>query len=533
MIKLDMTRRSLLAGSGALILSGCVNTRSVLPANIVETAQGRYLGANVGGAQVFKGMRYGASTAADNRFLPPKSPPKFTGIRDALSYGDSTPQSATNFTEAMPMSEDCLRINVWTPAADRAKRPVLLWFHGGGFEAGHGSGKMYDGTNMCLRGDVVVCTINHRLNVFGFCDLSSVTQDGYQQSGNVGYLDLVASMKWVRENIEAFGGDPDNIMIYGQSGGGRKVSVCFAGSEANGMFHKGVVQSGSHNMIQTREQSGELTMALLKALDISPSEAHRLKDVPQEVLTKTQRSVIVAMGYRFEPNIDDISFHSHPFIPNAPRQTARVPMMVGTTRTELSNQLGRDEAIYTMDDAALKTRLARFFPPEDVGSLVDVFKKSNPSAGSAELYFLITSWRSYVRNATVMAEKRADMNGADNPTWMYNLTWQSPAEGGRRFSQHTLDLPFMFDNVSKGEHLTGPQSEATRYMTDAMAEAWLAFARNGNPNHKGLPDWSPYDVTDRNVMHFDVPAAVVSDPFREERVFMERYDVVRKTARRG
>ncbi len=528
----NVTRRSVLTGAGALVLSGCMNNRKALPSHVVETAQGRYMGANVNGVQVFKGMRYGASTAGEGRFMPPKSAPKFSGMREALSYGDSTPQSATDFTKAMPMSEDCLRINVWTPSADNSKRPVLLWFHGGGFEAGHGSGEMYDGTNMSLRGDVVVCTINHRLNVFGFCDLSSMLGEGFEQSGNVGYLDLVASMKWVRENIAAFGGDPENIMIYGQSGGGRKVSVCFAGAEANGMFHKGVVQSGSHNRIQTREQSAALTAGLLKALDIPVSEVLRLRDVPQAVLTKTQRVVIAKAGYRFEPNIDGISFREHPFIPHAPAQTAQVPMMVGTTRTELSNQLGRSEEVYTMDEAQLKTRLMRFFPEEDVGGLVEVFKKSNPNANATERFFLIASWRSYVRNATVMAEKRSEMNGPNNPTWMYNLTWNSPAEGGRRYSQHTLDLPFMFDNVAEGEHLTGPQSEETRYMTEAMAEAWLAFAHNGNPNHKGLPNWSPYNTADRTVMHFDVPAQLVNDPFQEEREFMERYDVVRKTTRR-
>ncbi len=530
---LEPSRRSVLAGTGALLLAGCVSTKAGLSDPIVETAQGRYRGANTGGVQVFKGMRYGADTGGRNRFMPPQPAPKFASVREALRYGDSTPQVRTDFTKLDAISEDCLRINVWTPAADTQKRPVLLWFHGGGFEAGNGSSDVYDGTRMALRGDVVVCTINHRLNVFGFCDLSAVTASGYEQSGNVGYLDLVASMKWVRENIAAFGGDPNNIMIYGQSGGGRKVSVCFAGAEANGLFQKGIVQSGSHNKVQTREQSAALTGELLSALEISPNDPLKLLEVPEAVLTATQRKVIGKLGYRFEPNIDGISFTEHPFIPNAPKLTARVPMMLGTTRTELSNQLGRDEAIYDMTETEMLTRIARFFPPEDVSSLVSVFKKSNPSANSTELYFLMTSWRSYVQNATVMAEARAEMNGGDNPTWMYNVTWKSPAEGGRRYSQHTLDLPFMFDNVDRALHLTGPESEETRYMAEAMSEAWLAFARTGDPNHKMIPRWSPYGLNTRNVMHFDVPAEQVSDPFREEREFMRRYSSVRQTARRN
>ncbi|MEM5516285.1 carboxylesterase family protein [Henriciella sp. AS95] len=534
MIYPDLTRRSMLLGTGALILSGCVNSRvSNLPPDVVETAQGRYQGVSLNGVQVFKGMRYGAATGGPLRFMPPRPAESFAGIQDALSWGDSAPQLTSPLLGDMPQSEDCLRINVWTPAADNKRRPVLLWFHGGGWEAGHGSGGIYDGTNMALRGDVVVCTINHRLNVFGYCDLSGILGAEYAQSGNVGYLDLVAAMKWVQENISQFGGDPNNIMIYGQSGGGRKVSVCYAGTEAAGQFQKGVVQSGSHNMVQTAEQSSALTEALLKELSIAPGDALKLKDVPISQLSAAQRKVIGAAGYRFEPNLDGISFTEHPFVPQAPRRTAQVPMMVGHTRTELANQLGRDERVYQMDDAGLRTRIERFFPPEDVDELIGTFRESNPDANPTELYFIMTSWRSYVLNATVMAEKRAELNGSENPTWMYNVTWHSPAENGRRYSQHTIDLPFMFDNVATSQHLTGPPSEETEYMTQAMAGAWLAFSANGNPNHSGIPDWPTYDLANRPVMHFEVPARVVNDPFRAEREFMSRYDVVRATARRG
>ena len=534
MIHPDLTRRSILLGSGALILSGCVNGRgSNLPPDVVETAQGRYQGASINGVQVFKGMRYGASTAGANRFMKPEPPARFAGVREALTWGDTAPQMKSPLSGDVPQGEDCLRINVWTPAADNRRRPVLLWFHGGGWEAGHGSGGIYDGTNMALRGDVVVCTINHRLNVFGYCDLSPVLGEDYAQSGNVGYLDLVAAMAWVRENIDRFGGDPDNIMIYGQSGGGRKVSVCYAGAEAAGLFHKGIVQSGSHNMIQTEEQSAALTEALLKELSIDASNALALKEVPMAQLSAAQRKVIGAAGYRFEPNLDGVSFKQHPFVPDAPRQTAKVPLMIGHTRTELSNQLGREESVYTMDEAEMRSRIERFFPAEDIEDLIGTFKESNPGANPTELYFIMTSWRSYVLNATIMAEQRAALNGADNPTWMYNVTWRSPAEGGRRYSQHTIDLPFMFDNVDVVPHLTGPPSEETEYMTQAMAEAWLAFSAKGDPNHAGIPHWPTYDVETRPVMHFEVPAKVVNDPFRAEREFMSRYDIVRTTARRS
>ncbi len=531
---MNWNRRTLLAGGGALTFTACMSSAPVIPGEpVVETTEGKYRGVQANGVYVFKGMRYGASTAGEGRFMPPRAAPEFAGVRDALEYGDQTPQARGGLAAATAMSEDCLRINVWTPEIRRGrKRPVLLWFHGGGFEAGSGSSGLYDGTNMVKRGDVVVCTINHRLNVFGFCDLSGVLGQDFAQSGNAGYLDLVASMKWVKANIAQFGGDPNNVMIYGQSGGGRKVSVCFAGAEANGLFAKGVVQSGSHLRVQTREQSSALTAALLKELNIAPANARQLQQVEQEVLSAAQRKVIGAAGYRFEPVLDGISFKADPFIPNAPQQTAKVPMMLGVTRTELSNQLGRDPAIYTINEAQLKERLLRYFPEDDLNEALPVFKASNPGASPTELFFIMTSWRSYVKNCTTMAEKRAELNGARNPTWMYQVTWKSPAEGGRRYSQHTLDLPFMFDNVSVAENLTGPASDETRAMTEAMANAWIAFARDGDPNHAGLPHWPAYDLAKRSQMFFEVPPRVVNDAFKSEREFMARYDSVRATAAR-
>ncbi|MCR5879936.1 carboxylesterase/lipase family protein [Phenylobacterium sp. J367] len=525
MQSLSLSRRGLVGLGVGLLAAG----RSwAQEGGVVETTEGRYRGRVENGVQVFRGMRYGADTSGAGRFRPPRPAERFAGIRDAFEFGDQAPQPRTILTVPGPISEDCLRINVWTPAVGGSgKRPVLLWFHGGGFEAGTGSSGLYDGANMAARGDVVVATINHRLNVFGFCDLSSALGADFAQSGNVGYLDLVLAMRWVRDNIAAFGGDPGNVMIYGQSGGGRKVSVCFAGTEANGLFHKGVVQSGSHLRVHTRDQAAALTNALLKTLEIAPGDARKLQQVAPDQLGAAQRKVIAAAGYRFEPVIDGISFKADPWLPNAPRQSADVPLMLGTTQTELSNQLGRDETLFTMDEAGLKTRLATLIPPDAVDEAVQVFKASTPSGSNAEIFFKVASWRAYITNATTMAERRHAQRGKDSRTWVYQVTWRSPVQGGRRYSEHTIDLPFMFDNVARAPHLTGPPSEETKVMTEAMANAWIAFARTGDPNHPGLPKWPTYDPATRPVMQFDAPPKVANDPFREERMFMARFPAVR------
>lgn len=489
----------------------------------VETAQGKVRGLVAdNGVHVFKGMRYAASSAGALRFMPPTAPPRWAGVQDAFEYGDQSPQARTSLAAAQAMSDDCMRINVWTPAIDNAKRPVMLWFHGGGFEAGSGSSRLYDGARMARRGDVVVATINHRLNVFGHCYLGGVLGDEFAQSGNVGYLDLIAAMRWVRENIAQFGGNPDNVMIYGQSGGGRKVSLCYAGADAKGLFHKGVVQSGSHLKIQTTERANALTEGLLQELGIAKADARKLQTLDVETLSAAQRKVITAAGARFSPVLDGRTFTTHPFLPDAPAISSGLPMMLGTTRTELSNQMGRVPGIFDMNEAQAKERLKSFIDEADIDEAWRIFQASRPQANPSEVFFTIVSARGYVRDQTIMAEQRVKAGGAGK-TYVYRLMWRQPVEGGRRVSQHSLDLPFMFDNVAAGESMTGPETEQTRAMVDYMANSWIAFAATGDPNNRSIPTWAPYDLQRRNTMLFDVPSVAVDDPHREEREFMARY----------
>ena len=518
----NLPRRTLLMGIGATALIPGLASALAASANRVKTAQGVVQGFEAAGVTAFKGMRYGASTAGAGRFRPPRAPENWSGIFDASHFGDQAPQVRSRLADPGPMSEDCLRINIWTPRADAKRRPVMLWFHGGGFEAGSGAADLYDGSNLARRGDVVVATINHRLNVFGHCHLARRLGADYAASGNVGFLDLVAAMRWVKQNIAAFGGDPGNVTIFGQSGGGRKVSLSYASRTAEGLFSRGIVQSGSHLLVQTPDQADKLTGLLLGKLGYEGSAPEKLLSVPADILTAAQRDVIDEAGYRFEPVLDGVTFTEQPFLPTAPRWSAAVPMMLGSTRTELSAQLGAaDPRLFDLSEASLPEAIGRFVGKDKAADAIATFRRTNPAAPAPEIFFAIASARAYGRDATLMAEARAKMGAG--PTWHYKLAWRSPAEGGRRITPHSLCLPFVFDNVQAGARLTGPPTDATKAMTAQMAGSWLAFARSGNPDNPAIPKWAPYDLETRATMIFDVPPRAEADPWKEERLFMDQF----------
>lgn len=489
----------------------------------VETAHGTVRGVERDGIRIFRGLRYGARTDGPRRFRPPQPPDPWTGELDVIDYGDTAPQTFSRLAlggtkgNRPPMGEDCLRLNVWTPGCDDARRPVLVWFHGGGFEAGTGSALLYDGTRVARRGDVVV-TVNHRLNVFGHCFLDHLGER-FAGSANVGFLDLVAALEWVRDNIAGFGGDPGNVMIYGQSGGGRKVSIAMAARRAEGLFHKGVVQSGSHLRLLEPDRAEAMTSALLGELGLGRTDAAGLQTVPMDALVAAQARV----RGRFSPTLDDVVFEAHPWDPAAPSISASVPLVVGTCRTELSNQVGSmDPSTFDITDDDLVERLSPYVPAEDAPGLVEVVRRTNPSMPAPEVFFTIITGRGYWLDSVLQTERKAAQGGA--PVWSYRVMWRTPVEGGRRISPHSLDLPFVFDNVAVAADMVGEPTEATAAMTDAVCESWLAFASTGDPNNAAVPTWEPYDLERRTVMHFDVPPTAVEDPFHEERIAMSRYE---------
>jgi para-nitrobenzyl esterase len=522
---------SLLALSGGVLLSGVLRP-ALAQARFVEaeTSFGRVRGADAAGIKTFKGIPYGASTAGANRFRPPVDPAKWSGVRDALEYGPSAPQrdpgarrtpdSGLSVAGAglPPEGEDCLVLNVWTPALDGAKRPVMFWCHGGGFASGSGSSPVTDGTNLARRGDVVVVSVNHRLNVLGFTYLGELLGSELAQSGDAGMLDIVHALRWVRENIARFGGDPGRVTVFGQSGGGRKVATLLAMPAAKGLFHRAVIESGATIKLVEREQAARVARELASQLGLEKPSLRDLQAVPLDRMMSayfaTVRSMNVdQMTMGFSPTVDGVAVPHHPFHPTASDVSADVPLVIGSTRTELTLQT--DAAAFSLDDVSLRGRVQALVGPA-TDHVLDVYRKANPSATPSELYFLIASDHRYGAPAMKIAERRAALGRG--PVYLYYFRWETPFEGGRLKSPHTIEIPFVFDNVQTSRLTAG--ATGAQALADRVSDAWIAFARGGDPNTPQLPHWPAFDASRRATMMFDNASVVQNDPLREQRLAM-------------
>jgi para-nitrobenzyl esterase len=497
----------------------------------VETAYGRVRGTDTAGIKVFKGVPYGASTGGKNRFMPPTAPAKWTGVRDAVAYGPSAPQREPGAgRNASPLavaaaglpteSEDCLVLNVWTPAlGDGRKRPVMFWCHGGGFTTGSGSSPVTEGANLARRGDVVVVTINHRLNVLGFTALDDAGGSEFAGSGDAGMLDIVFALEWVRDNIARFGGDSGNVMVFGQSGGGRKVATLLAMPSAKGLFHRAVIESGATLKLVEREQGARVAHELMSTLGIAKGQARDLQNVPLDKMMGAYFQVVRRMNVDqmtqgFSPLVDGKFIPQHPFHPVASSVSADVPLMLGSTRTELTSSA--PPADFALSDADMRSRI-RTLLGAHADAAIQVYQKANPGASPSDLYFLIASDHRYSGPVMKIAERRAALG--KGPVYLYYFRWETPADGGRLKSPHTIEIPFAFDNVKAATRLTGGGPEAMA-LADKVSDAWIAFARTGNPNTPKLPRWSPYNATDRPTMVIDNESKLVNDPIREQRLVM-------------
>jgi para-nitrobenzyl esterase len=492
-----------------------------------ETAFGKIRGEEIRGIKIFKGVPYGASTAGQNRFMPPMDPAPWAGVRDALEYGPSTPQSNPSTAHAhIPVeSEDCLVLNVWTPALnDGRKRPVLFWCHGGGFVSGSGSSPGTDGANLARRGDVVVVTINHRLNVLGFTYLAEFGGSEFASSGDVGMLDIVHALGWVRKNIQQFGGDPNTVMIFGQSGGGRKVGTLLAMPSAKGLFHRAVIESGPTIKLVEREQAIRVAGMLLAKLNVSKSQVRELQKMPVERIMGAYFAVVNDMGGEdqmtqgFSPTVNGTAIPAHPFYPAASPISADVPLMLGHTRTEMTLFDEADPTAFSLDEAGMHSRV-KGVAGDQGEMLIDVYRKQNPRATPSDIYFLIASDYRYGAPVMKIAERRAALG--KGPVHLYYFTWETPVQGGRLKSPHTIEIPFAFDNVQISRQITGGGADAMA-LADKVSDTWIAFARTGDPNTSKLPHWPAFSAADRPTMVINNDSKVVNDPIHEQRIAMFR-----------
>jgi len=519
----DILKAAGVAAAGTLIVPATAFADdSVEP--VAATRAGKVRGRKEGGIYVFKGVRYGADTAA-NRFRAPRPPPAWGGVVDALDYANQTPQSPggdggglfKSWANRRTDSEDCLFLNVWTPGLrDRRQRPVMVWFHGGGFSSGSGASHAYDGVRLATRGDVVVVTVNHRLNVFGHLYLSELGGAKYADSGNVGILDLVQSLTWVRDNIAEFGGDPNNVMIFGESGGGAKVTTLMSMPVAKGLFHRAAVQSGAWLLFNEPSPSTEVATALTAELGLTPQTIDKIASVPfaaiQQAASKVSRA---APGAGWGPVIDGKNLMRHPFTPDAPPESREVPLLIGFNRTESTLLVGpRDSQYFDLTWEMLPAKLAPHVPGIDVTKIIQEYRAWHPAYTASDVFFAVTTDSRFVRAHVAQAERKAQQGGA--PAYLYMLDWDTPVDGGKWRSPHALEIGFVFDNVAKSASMsgTGPQQQR---IADLMSTAWLSFARSGDPNNRMLPKWPAYDVVTRPSMVFALTPQVVSDVRGKER----------------
>jgi para-nitrobenzyl esterase len=494
----------------------------------VETTAGKVRGTVRNGIHTFKGIPYGASTAGSNRFRPPVKPQPWTGVRDAFQFGHQSPQNM-HFTDVLApqadpregFDEDCLVLNVWTPGLrGGTPRPVMFWCHGGGFAQESGSWPWVEGESLARRGDVVVITVNHRLNVFGYLHLGDLGGEKYAASGNAGMLDLVAALEWVRDNIEQFGGDPRNVMIFGESGGGAKVCTLLAMPAAQGLFHRAAIQSGSWLRGVEREGANHTAQALLDELGIAPRRIDAIQQVPVQTMLRARAGAMVPLPPRrgelrmgYSPVVDGKILPTHPFVPAATALAANIPLLVGCTEYEATLFYARDESTFALDEAGLQQRIGDMLGATEAARMIETYRAAHPGSSPSDTFFQIATDRLVRRDTLRLADRKVAQG--PTPVYLYSFNWKSPALSGRLRAPHTIEIPFVFDNTDIPLVMT--RSAEAKALAAKTSSAWIAFARTGNPNHAGLPQWPAYDTSRRPTMVFDNTCVVVDDPFAAER----------------
>jgi para-nitrobenzyl esterase len=535
-LQFGSSRRNVI-GHGSALLAGAMlaTPNRALAARrkpvLVETVHGKLRGLRENGVAFFKGVHYAQSAGGKNRFMPPQPVIPWAGIRDATQFGPPCIQTNPDFepwTDPMPGSEDCLVLNVWAPetALGRTKLPVMFWIHGGGYSFGSAGAPLYDLANLAAKGDVVAVSINHRLHGFGFTDLTAAGSE-FAGTGNAGILDILAALRWVRSNISQFGGDPDNITVFGQSGGGSKIATMMGMPEGRGLFHKAINQSGPISRYRERDEALEMTERMFSLLGIARNDVAALQAVPADRLLDCFNKIMnEARGtghpaLKYAPVIDGYFLPSRPWEHSAPPGASAIPLLAGTTKDETIiympeyafGPLGNDAAI---GRAVIESTPAYTPDIGTVNGLVPFYRKTMGNPSDLELVLQISTdlsyWKEINKHATLQARAGA-------PVFAYRCDWETPCFGGM-YAPHTMELPLVLGNLRYGAAWDGKDTDADRVAADPkgdrfrlserMMAMWTNFARRGNPSTDELA-WPNYTLEKRSIMLLDRECKVVDD----------------------
>ena len=510
------------------------------PTPEVETSCGKIRGTIIEGVSVFKAIPYASPPTGRYRFLPPREAEPWPQIRDATAYAGRSPQAGlraatrpeletfSGTPDASPDSEDCLTLHVWTPSVtDGEKRPVMVWLHGGAFSYGSANSERLRGSRLAKRGDVVVVTVNHRLNILGHLDLSEVGGTDYAQSGNVGVLDLIAALKWVKANIASFSGDPGNVTIFGESGGGGKVSTLLAMPVAAGLFHRAIIQSGAAIRLRTRERALKLTELVVNELGITTATIDQLTGMPVARLLAAIKPAERALGpshhrlfdrYPFGPVVDGDLLPRQPFDPEAPDIMCDIPVIIGDMKDETASFLAPDDLVWhrTLTEAQMVDRV-HAIAGANTDRVVETYRRLYPGASPADRLIATTTDSNFRIRSLMLAQRRAAKSIA--PIWMYSFDWETPVLGGKMKAPHAMDVPFTFDTIDLTNATDG--SDIARRLAETMSSVWTAFARNGLPDHSLIPHWPAYSIPKRATLILDAMCRVEDDPRSETRALWQ------------
>jgi len=524
-----------LAGTG--LLAGTAPGLALAAADpVAETTHGKVRGVTDDRVHVFKGVRYGDTTEGANRFMPPQPPRKWAGVADAKAWGASAPQVVGKpdpfnawYTATQPVSEDCLFLNVFTPGLrDNGRRPVMVWLHGGAWTNCAGTAPGFDGTNLARDGDVVVVTVNHRLNVFGYVQLDD-QDDRFADAGNTGVQDMIAALHWVRDNAAQFGGDPGNVTIFGQSGGAAKVVALMGTSKAHGLFHKAIVQSCSGGrQIDGQQEAAAQAHDLAAALGLSRLTGDALRKVSMNDLIKATKGI----ADPFRPVIDGRTFKSDPFYPDAPGISSHIPLLIGNANTEMTYYLQVDPGNFSLAMADVKRRMGHFLKLDDasVDHLIDVYRTSYPAYTPSELLTTMSTDYVFKRNTLKVASLQARHAAA--PVYAYVFARETPIRGGVIHAPHTEEVPFIFGTTEAAAAMLGAGSDIAP-VTRMMTATWTAFARHGNPNNRALPQWAHYKDPDRQTMVLQRESRLEKDPGGQARAALDTLPYYEYSMERG